>query len=170
MLPVMPTRSLRSHEPFHWRWEELVAFSNSVAHAHIDHSHDAEDAAQEALLRAWRFRLHCHEVSDPRAWVATITRREAYRIRDRQRGRGELLVEDVPESGAEWPALVTVDERLALAEALQALKEGDRAVLLLRYADDETQPSIAQALGMPEGTVKIRLHRARARLRRELQW
>jgi RNA polymerase sigma-70 factor (ECF subfamily) len=44
----------------------------------------------------------------------------------------------------------------------------DRALVWLRYEDDLTQPVIAERLGMPEGTVKVRLHRLRAVLRREI--
>jgi RNA polymerase sigma-70 factor (ECF subfamily) len=48
---------------------------------------------------------------------------------------------------------------------LDALADGDRSLLALRYAEDLTQSEVARRLGMPEGTVKVRLHRARRRLR-----
>ena len=52
---------------------------------------------------------------------------------------------------------------------MRTLADGDRRVLHLRYAEDLTQAEVARRLGLPEGTVKVRLHRARGRLRRVLE-
>lgn len=52
-----------------------------------------------------------------------------------------------------------------LHEALERLSERERRLLEMRYAEDLTQGAIARRLGIPEGTVKVRLHRARAKLR-----
>jgi len=49
--------------------------------------------------------------------------------------------------------------------AVAALDHADRVLLLLRYWADLTQPEVARATSLPEGTVKVRLHRARQRLR-----
>jgi RNA polymerase sigma-70 factor (ECF subfamily) len=59
--------------------------------------------------------------------------------------------------------------RLTVEQALGTLAERDRRVLHLRYAEDLTQIEVARRLGLPEGTVKVRLHRARGRLRRALE-
>ena len=55
--------------------------------------------------------------------------------------------------------------RLTVEQALGALGEGDRRLLSMRYGEDLTQAEVARRLGVPEGTVKVRLHRARRRLR-----
>jgi RNA polymerase sigma-70 factor (ECF subfamily) len=52
-----------------------------------------------------------------------------------------------------------------LHAALAALSDRDRRLLEMRYEEDLTQATIAQRLGIPEGTVKVRLHRARNKLR-----
>ena len=57
-------------------------------------------------------------------------------------------------------------ERADLHAALGRLGERDRQLLELRYDEDLTQAAIASRLGIPEGTVKVRLHRARNKLRR----
>ena len=59
--------------------------------------------------------------------------------------------------------------RITVEQALCSLAEGDRRVLSLRYAEDLTQVEVARRLGVPEGTAKVRLHRARRRLRRLLE-
>jgi RNA polymerase sigma-70 factor, ECF subfamily len=63
--------------------------------------------------------------------------------------------------------LATV-ERADLHAALNRLDERERLLLRLRYDEDLTQAAIARRLGIPEGTVKVRLHRVRAKLRRAI--
>ena len=57
-------------------------------------------------------------------------------------------------------------ERADLHAALKRLNDRDRQLLELRYDEDLTQSAIARRLGIPEGTVKVRLHRVRDKLRR----
>jgi RNA polymerase sigma-70 factor, ECF subfamily len=68
--------------------------------------------------------------------------------------------------GAEGAQVVATVERADLHAALQRLSDRDRQLLKLRYTEDLTQSAIAQRLGIPEGTVKVRLHRARNKLRK----
>ena len=68
--------------------------------------------------------------------------------------------------GAEDEQVVATVERADLHAALTRLNERDRELLELRYEEDLTQAAIARKLGIPEGTVKVRLHRARDKLRR----
>jgi RNA polymerase sigma-70 factor (ECF subfamily) len=62
--------------------------------------------------------------------------------------------------------MVETVEHADLQAALQRLSERDRKLLAMRYVEDLTQAAIARRLGIPEGTVKVRLHRARKKLRR----
>jgi DNA-directed RNA polymerase specialized sigma24 family protein len=62
---------------------------------------------------------------------------------------------------ADAHVVLAIDVRRALAE----LSEGNRRLLLARYRADMTQREVADLLGMPDGTAKVRLHRLRARLR-----
>jgi len=127
---------------------------------------DAEEAVQEALVRAWLRRDACRSPEAPLPWLLEITRNEARRLLDREARRGSLELVD----GAthEDDALAGTAARVTVQQALRALAERDRCVLHLRYAEDLTQVEVARRLGLPEGTVKVRLHRARRRLRRAL--
>lgn len=62
--------------------------------------------------------------------------------------------------------MVETVEHADLQAALRRLSERDRRLLAMRYVEDLTQAAIARRLGIPEGTVKVRLHRARNKLRR----
>lgn len=64
--------------------------------------------------------------------------------------------------------VLSLVEQADLRAALRRLDSSDRRLLRLRYEKDLTQAAIAELLQMPEGTVKVRLHRARDKLRREL--
>lgn len=68
--------------------------------------------------------------------------------------------------GVEDERVVATVDRADLRAALRRLSERDRLLLALRYQEDLTQAAIASRLGIPEGTVKVRLHRARNKLRR----
>jgi RNA polymerase sigma-70 factor (ECF subfamily) len=81
------------------------------------------------------------------------------------RRRDEESLDSVGEVQGKAPAGV---ESQDVRAAVGALEQSDRLLLLLRYWADLTQPEVARATALPEGTVKVRLHRARQRLRVEL--
>jgi RNA polymerase sigma-70 factor, ECF subfamily len=128
---------------------------------------EAEEAVQEALIRAWTRRHACRTPESPLPWVLEITRNEARRLlRHAARRRHRTQLEAVPsEPEIEDDALTGTTTRVMVEQALARLEDADRRVLRLRYADDLTQAEVARRLGVPEGTVKVRLHRARRRLR-----
>lgn len=132
---------------------------------------EAEEAVQEALARAWRRRDACRTLDQPLPWVLEITRNEARRLYGQRaiRLRREQSEEVPLERQAEDAQLAGVALRVSLERALHSLDEVDRSVLRLRYHQDLTQLEVAQRLGMPEGTVKVRLHRARRTLRTMLE-
>jgi RNA polymerase sigma-70 factor, ECF subfamily len=159
-----------SHQIDHcadWDWEELRRRCLSEARAILRDGGDPEDATQEALLRAWRFRDRCRSGPARLTWVARIARNET--LRQLARRREELLADGVAEAiSASGDESDEVADRLVIGAALARLSAEDRRLLRLRYVEDLTQPQVAEWLGIPEGTTKVRLHRLRARLRAEL--
>ena len=132
----------------------------------------AEEAAQETVLRVWRFRDALERAADPEAWVVRVSTNEAARLRERRSriaGR-ETWIEDVapsrepaaPGSG-EDPGL-----RITVMAELRRLADQDRTIFALHYFGDESLPDVARRLGLPLGTVKARLSRARRRLANDL--
>lgn len=132
---------------------------------------DAEDAAQDALVRVWRARHACAS-AHPEAWMTTIARNAA---RSRGSSAAVRASRERPHLDGEMPVdaraadqIATAPERLTVQGALSRLSPADRKLLSLRYEDDLTQIEIATRMGWPEGTVKVRLHRLRRRLAVEL--
>jgi RNA polymerase sigma factor (sigma-70 family) len=144
-----------------WDWAALHITCLRSAQRVLGAQPAAEDAAQEASLQAWRHQSQCRTPERPEPWVAAIARREALRV--------------LPPATAGEPA-VPVDpgyepqviRRLDVASAVRALPAADRRLLLARYWADCTQEQAAALAGVTPATAKVRLHRARARLRGKL--
>ena len=125
---------------------------------------DAEDALQDAFVKAW---TQLPDLRDPGRWrgwfrrIVVSTAVDQYRRR-RRRTLASFIrrVEPVVEASGE------VELRDALDEQLASLEPVDRALLTLRYGLDLEMVAVAAALGMPLGTAKSRVHRALQRLRR----
>ena len=125
---------------------------------------EAEDIAQDAVLRAWRWRSNLREGKNRRQWLAAIVRNEAFRQHARVRPEPVAAIDSA--EGVDDERVVTTVERADIEAALQRLSEHDRQLIRLRYEEDLTQTAIASRLALPEGTVKVRLHRLRHKLRR----
>ena len=134
----------------------------------LHHREDAEEAAQEALLRAWRATDAGATVDRADAWLTTIARNEAYRLIDRRRRRVEHehvgAVRTATEDGI--PSLI---DEIAFHQTLDELTLTEKEALVLRYFADMTQAEVARRLDVPEGTIKVRLHRGRKHLRRLME-
>jgi RNA polymerase sigma-70 factor (ECF subfamily) len=135
-----------------------------MAYRYASNPSEAEDIAQEALLRAWRRRSTLRDSGSRKQWLAAIVRNEAFRHYSRPRPDPTDEIEQL-ESGDDELVVATAD-RADMQAALEHLSERERVLLSLRYEEDMTQPAIARLLGIPEGTVKVQLHRARIKLRR----
>lgn len=135
-----------------------------MAYRYASNPSEAEDIAQDALLRAWRRRSTLRDSERRNQWLATIVRNEAFRQHARVKPDLTATVELL--EGAEDEQVLATVETADLHAALAGLSERDRRLLEMRYEEDLTQAMIARRLGIPEGTVKVRLHRARDKLRR----
>ena len=150
-----------------WDWAQLRRRSRAEALRVLRDPYTADEAAQEALTRAWRQRDRCRTPGAPEPWVAQIARNEALRLRageQKQTVMASRAAEDWP--GATATAEDQLISKLSVQQALSALTLEERRLIDLRYKEDLAQPTIAALLGVPEGTVKVRLHRLRNRLRK----
>ena len=150
-----------------WDWGELRRRSRAEAMRVLGDPFTADEAAQEATMRAWRQRHKCRTPGTPGPWVAQIARNEALRLRAGEKKQCDVATRAAGELGVS--ALFAEDElirKVSVQQMLRGLTLDERRLIDLRYRDDLAQPAIARVLGVPEGTVKVRLHRLRQRLRR----
>ncbi len=136
---------------------------------------DAEDAAQEGFVKAYRALDRFRPDADFRPWLLRIMANEA-RNRVRSSGRRhrlELRLSEGfrPGDAAPSPEAVALatDERRRLLAIVNELGDDDRMVIASRYFLELSGEETAAALGIAEGTVKSRLSRALARLRARVE-
>lgn len=141
-----------------------------VAYLITRNAADAEDAAQDGFVKAWRALARFRSAEPLRPWLLQIVANEA-RNRRRSAGRREHLAVRAaaasPGEAAPSPeeAAVGAAERRRLLAALDELPEQSRLVLACRYLLGLSEDETASALGVRRGTVKSRSARALDRLR-----
>jgi RNA polymerase sigma-70 factor, ECF subfamily len=79
------------------------------------------------------------------------------------------MADDVEQLASRGAGETALPDRLEIVDLLATLRPADRQLVWLRYFEDVTQANVARRLGVPEGTVKVRLHRVRKHLRRALE-
>jgi RNA polymerase sigma-70 factor (ECF subfamily) len=144
-----------------------------IAYSVLRNHHDAEDVAQETFLRFLRQRKRLAEIRDRRAWLATVAWRVAL---DRKRMPAEVTLEDAAEAvsklranGAPVDEIAASRQMMSLLERLVGSLPRDlREALILSTTEELTSAGISQMLGIPEGSVRTRLLRARGILREKL--
>jgi RNA polymerase sigma-70 factor (ECF subfamily) len=150
--------------------EEGYAASYRTACLILGNQADAEEAVQEAFLRAWRFRDSLTSVPSIRPWLYRVVVNSCY-----SKLRQEIPHRDRRASDGQLDGLAATDcdpavmaQRSEVAEtvlaALQRLPVSLRVPVVLRYYADLSERDIALAIGRRQGTVKSRLHEARRRL------
>lgn len=141
-----------------------------VARAALQNDADADDAAQQAFLKAWQ-NLHRYDRARPFGpWLMRIVVNAAADLRRRRRVRQGVELPDSlagtgasPEQETERAML-----RARLARALERLPERQRVAVTMFDAEGYSHAEIAEALGIPEGTVRSDVFHGRRALREQL--
>jgi RNA polymerase sigma-70 factor (ECF subfamily) len=159
---------VEAYEQLVQRYQGLAA---RVAYLVARDAADAEDAAQEAFVKAYYALDRFRRGASFKPWLLRIVTNEALNRR-RSAGRRAgltLRAAEEPVSGDAAPspetAALELEKKRALLTALDSLAEPDRLVVTYRYFLDLSEAEMAAALGVPRGTVKSRLSRALVKLR-----
>jgi len=156
-------------------YEQLVqryqGLASRVAYLVARDAADADDAAQEAFVKAFYALARFRKGASFKPWLLRIVTNEALNRR-RSAGRRAglaLRAAEEPVSGGAAPspetAALELETKKTLLAALESLAEADRLVVTYRYFLELSEAETAEALGVPRGTVKSRLSRALVKLR-----
>jgi len=166
------SRDVELVREFEERLADCPKLAYRVALGVLRNSAEAEDVAQDAMLRAYR---NFHRLRDRgrfRGWIARTAWRLALdRIRAAgRRIRHELAVrEDGAEPGVE-SIVVSREFQRHVGQAMDALPEKLRLVMVLAAIEGYNTKEVASLLEVPEGTVRSRLFLARKQMAEKLQW
>jgi RNA polymerase sigma-70 factor (ECF subfamily) len=156
------------------RFEEMVArqarFMFQVAFGLLRNRQDAEDAVQEAFLKLYRGEAWLR-MENEKGFLARTVWRVALdylpRVAERTSDVAEMQLTATGEAGASPEQnVVDEDERALLRRLINRLPEELRQPLVLSSVEEMTSREVAEAMGIPEGTVRTRVMRARTELRR----
>lgn len=140
----------------------LLSRSAGYAFAMLRERKEAEDAVQQAALRAWERRGQIDDERPFKAWWFGILRNHCLdRLRARKRAPMSVALDRAELSE---PADESALDRRALTAAMEQLPDGQRDVLRLRYFGEFSYQEISEILRIPSGTVMSRLHLARKAL------
>jgi RNA polymerase sigma factor (sigma-70 family) len=160
-------------------YEEIVqtyqGIAFRVAYVIAGSAADAEEAAQDAFVKAYRALGRFRPGAPFRPWLLRIVANEARNRRRSAMRRESLALRTAAEqaSGDAAPspeaAVLVAEQRQTLLRALEGLRDEDRDVISCRYLLDLSEEETATALGLRRGTVKSRTSRALARLRERME-
>ena len=174
LAPLVAAAKAGSQEAFEALVKATHPGTYTLAYRLMGNEEDAHDVVQEAYLRAFRSLKRFRGDARFTTWLYRITANcAATHLKGRQRHRHDVLdgeeslLDARPEADPET-RLGGADDRRALQAALAALPPAMRAVVVLRDIYDLPHEAIAAELGISEGAAKVRLHRARKRLRERL--
>jgi RNA polymerase sigma-70 factor (ECF subfamily) len=147
----------------------------SIAYQVLGNARDAEDAVQNAFLKAYRSRASLRDPKVAVGWLCRIARNAALDL-GRKRGRRGRLQDELTdraeveaEKNMRTPDAMESDEREQIRAAIETLPESEALVVTLRFLEGLTPGEIADRLGEKPGTVRVRLHRALKRLRETME-
>lgn len=170
-------------------FEELIETYQTVvyglAYRLLGDPEEARDVAQETFLKAyrhigafrgecglktWLYRMTVNQASNQRRWWRRRHRRDTVSL-DAPRGESTVSIGDGLESNDRSPEQVALaaERHRLLVVALDALKHDYRTAVVLRDIEELSYEEIAEAVGVPVGTVKSRIARGRDELRRRLE-
>lgn len=150
------------------RYQQFVF---TIALRYVPGREEAEELAQDVFVKAYRYLADFKGQSKFSTWLYTITQTTCLSFLRKKKNSAVLLEEENLVRAADGQHHITEDitdrkNRTAMIDAaINRLSTTDGQIIMLFYKAEQSLEEIAQILGMPAGTVKVKLHRARLRLK-----
>jgi RNA polymerase sigma-70 factor (ECF subfamily) len=146
------------------------SYAFTIASKILQNKPEAEEAAQDAFIKAYHNLQGFNRQSKFSTWLYRIVFNTAISYKRKNRRQFQSIENTVIEYNQEAEGLLEkTDKRKYLSQAMALLNEADRTALSLFYLEEFSLEEIAEITGMQANTVKVRIHRARQRLADELK-
>lgn len=145
------------------------SYAYTIAQKILQNKPEAEEAAQDAFIKAYHHLAGFNRESRFSTWLYRIVFNTAISYRRKSRHQFQSIETTVIEYNQDAEGMLEkTDKKKYLNQALQKLSDADRTALTLFYLEEFSLDEIAEITGMQANTAKVRIHRARQRLADEL--
>lgn len=146
------------------------SYAFTIAHKILQNRPEAEEAAQDAFIKAYHHLAGFNRESKFSTWLYRIVFNTAISYRRKHRQQFQSIEATVIEYDQDADSVLEkIDKKKYLNQAMLKLSDADRTALTLFYLDEFSLEEIAEITGMQANTAKVRIHRARLRLADELK-
>jgi RNA polymerase sigma factor (sigma-70 family) len=145
------------------------SYAYTIAYKVLQHPAEAEEAAQDAFVKAYRHLAAFNRQSKFSTWLYRIVFNTALGYRRRNRPTHHALDKLHGVAAVAENTLEKMDKHKYVSLAMERLNEADRTALTLFYLQEFSLDEIAAITDIPANTLKVRIHRARLRLAEELR-
>jgi RNA polymerase sigma factor (sigma-70 family) len=149
--------------------DSYKSFAFTIALKVLENRAEAEEAAQDAFIRAFHYLKKFNREARFSTWLYRITFNTAISAKRKNKMRLDSIENKIIlHEGAAEDALERNDKHVFIAQAMEKLNEMDKLSIQLYYLQEFSLEEVAEMMGQPSNTVKVRVHRARLRLADEL--
>ncbi|MFZ6014310.1 MAG: RNA polymerase sigma factor [Bacteroidota bacterium] len=150
--------------------DRYKSYTYTIAYKILQNRPEAEEAAQDAFIKAFHHLTGFNRQSKFSTWLYRIAFNTAISYKRKNRGTFQSIENTVVEYSQEAEGMLEkTDKKKYLHQALAKLNEADRTALTLFYLQEFSLEEIAEITHMPANTIKVRIHRARQRMADELK-
>lgn len=154
-------------------YAELVnrykSYAFTIALRILENRPEAEEAAQDAFIKAYHHLKNFNRESKFSTWLYRIVFNTAISYKRKRKASYQSIENLIVEYEPGEDSLERSDKKKYISQAMSCLNEADRLALSLFYLQELSLEEIAETTGMQANTIKVRIHRARLRLAEELK-
>lgn len=145
------------------------SYAFTIAFKVLDNKPEAEEAAQDAFIKAFHYLKSFNRQAKFSTWLYRIVFNTAISYKRKNRHQFQSIENSVIEHQQEADSLEKDDKEVFVAQAMAKLNDADKLAIQLYYIKEFSLDEVAEMLGQNLNTVKVRVHRARQRLADELK-
>ena len=149
--------------------DSYKSFAFTIALKVLENRAEAEEAAQDAFIRAFHYLKKFNREARFSTWLYRITFNTAISAKRKNKMRLDSIENTIiVQEGSSEDALERNDKHVFITQAMEKLNEMDKLAIQLYYLQEFSLDEVGEIMGQPSNTIKVRVHRARLRLAEEL--